>query len=261
MSQAALSLKDLTNALNKVEDWEGLGIQLNTMSYRKFSKIAHQLKNVNEPCSNFGLKNGTKLSWETLITARGKLNLKNITEEVKQDYQVSSSTQPEADPPLVSENVTSADTLRTDPPSSPPTDQPKQAKYNGSHEDAAFIKACKGNPNLPPEFVIIKTKMGSEWQHHTLEETEEYRKSIAYNSSVANYALYVVAADLGSVYLVWSVSSHAIDFVVVAMSSEFFKHHCIEEVTIDGQDLKEYKHQHYYSFSHFKMISQVWMCV
>ena len=119
------------------------------------------------------------------------------------------------------------------------------------------MKACKRNPNLPPEIVVIKTKMGSEWQHRTLEEAEEYRKSIAQDSSVANYTLYLVAADLGSVYLVWGVPSRAIDFVVVAMNSEFFKHHCVEEVTINGQDLEEYKHQHYISYSYLTVISQV----
>ena len=374
MSQVALSLKNLTNALNKVEDWEGLGIQLD-IEYHELQKIFKDRSSTEErkrAMLQFWLKNGTKPSWETLIAALGKLNLKNIAEEVKQEYQVPSSTQL-GDSPLVPENATSADTLRTDPPSSQPNDQPEQTsatrvmkmqqeiatlvdmyddlvakagvflsrqqaispdfliefrtrvavlptslkyqhKYFLAHHSSQiakattveeilcilntycnflncsllvhiinkfgdeelqkqlssytqalqsfrlrtkisdFIKACKGNPNLPPEFVVIKTKMGSEWQHRTLEEAEEYRKSIAHDSSVANYALYLVAADLGSIYLVWSVPSHAIGFVVVAMSSEFLKHHCIEEVTIDGQDLKEYKHQHYYSFSHFKMV-------
>ena len=42
-----------------------------------------------------------------------------------------------------------------------------------------------------------------------------------------------------------------------AMNSEILQHHCIEEVTINGVDLVEYKHQPIYTFKFFKVISQV----
>ena len=132
MSQAALSLKNLTNALNKVEDWEGLGIQLD-IEYHELQKIFKDHSSTEErkrAMLQFWLKNSMKPSWETLIAALGKLNLKNIADEIKQ-YQVPSSAQPEDDPPLVSENVTSVDTLHTDPPSSPPTDQPEETSTMG----------------------------------------------------------------------------------------------------------------------------------
>ena len=133
MSQEALSLKNLTNALNKVEDWEGLGIQLD-IEYHELQKIFKDRSSTEErkrAMLQFWLKNGTKPSWKTLHAALRKLNLKNIAEEIKQEYEVPSSTQPEDDPPLVSDNVTSVDTLHTDLPSSPPTDQPEETSAMG----------------------------------------------------------------------------------------------------------------------------------
>ena len=63
--------------------------------------------------------------------------------------------------------------------------------------------------------------------------------------------------DSGSIFLIWSAPDHAIHFVAAAMNSEFLQHHGIEEVTIDGENLEEYKHQHDLVDTQFKMISQV----
>ena len=378
MSQAALSLKNLTNALNKVEDWEGLGIQLD-IEYHELQKIFKDRSSTEErkrAMLQFWLKNGTKPSWETLIAALGKLNLKNIAEEIKQEYQVPSSTQPEVDAPPVSENVTSAATPCTDPPSSPPTDQPEQTstqrvkkvqqeidtlvdmyddlvakagvflsrrqaispeflfefrtrvavlptslkyqhsyfleqhssqiakattveeilyllntycnflncsllahiinkfgdeelqkqlssytralnKFRSQTKFSEFFKAYTENPNIPPESVALTTKMGSEWEHRTLQDAEEYRKSMVQCSLLADSALYFQGGRLSSIYLIWYVPNHAIDFLATAMNSEFLHHHSVEEVTIDGVDLEGYKHQHYLYDRHFTVISQV----
>ena len=378
MSQAALSLKNLTNALNKVEDWEGLGIQLD-IEYHELQKIFRDRSSTEErkrAMLQFWLKNGTKPSWETLIAALGKLNLKNIAEEIKQEYQVPSSAQPEDDSPLVSENVTSADTLHTDPPSSPPTDQPEQTsamrvkkvqqeintlvdmyddlvaktgislskrqaispdfflafrisiaalpttlKYQHSYflehhsfqiaraatveeifsivnrycnfqncsllahiinkfgdeelqkqlssytqalkefrsqtKFADYFKAYTENPNIPPESVALTTKMGSEWEHRTLQDAEEYRKSMAQCSSLVDSALHFQRVRLSSIYLIWYVPNRAIDFLAAAMDSEFLQHHSVEEVTIDGMELGEYKCQHCLYYPEFPVICQV----
>ena len=377
MSQEALSLKNLTNALNKVEDWEGLGIQLD-IEYHELQKIFKDRSSTEErkrAMLQFWLKNGTKLSWETLITALGNLNLKNIAEEIKQEYQVPSSTQPEDDPPPASENVTSADTLRTDPPSSPPTDQPEETsavkvkkvqqeitilvdmyddlvaktveKFSERQEDSPhfcrklrisvavlptslkyqhryflehhsskigkattveeifsilnsywnflncnllahiigkfgdeelqkqlssyttalqafrlrtritdFMKAYTGNPSLPQQLLALKMKIGSEWEQCTLEDAEELRRSMATDSSTTDFTTYFMGGVPGSIYLVWSVSIYAVRFLAAAITSEFLQNHFIEEVTIDGVDLEEYKIQHDYDLQ-FTVISQV----
>ena len=120
-----------------------------------------------------------------------------------------------------------------------------------------FFKAYTGTPNLPPEFVPLKIKMGSEWEQCTLEDAEGYCKSMAKNSSTTDFTFYFMGGGPGSIYLVWSVSNHAIQFLAAAMNLEFLHHHSVEEVTIDGVDLEEYKLQHYHYHPEFPVISQV----
>ena len=121
-----------------------------------------------------------------------------------------------------------------------------------------FFKAYTGTPNLPPEFVTLKTKMGSEWEQCTLEDAEELRRSMATNSSTTDFAFYFMGGCPGSIYLVWSVSNHAVRFLAVAaMNSEFLRYHSVEEVTIDGVGLEEYKCEHYRYHLPFTVISQV----
>ena len=121
-----------------------------------------------------------------------------------------------------------------------------------------FVKTCPGNQKIPPEFVALKTKLSPDWKNSTLEDAEVYRMSMVHSSSLASYALYLVEGVPGSIYLLWSVPSHAIVFLADAINSEFLQHHCIEEVTIDGEDLEEYKDRRWYIFdSLLEVISQV----
>ena len=120
-----------------------------------------------------------------------------------------------------------------------------------------FMKTYTSNPCLPPEFVALKMKIGSEWEQCTLEDAEKYRNSIAQSSSLAKYALYLKEGVPGSIYLVWSVPEHVICCLVAAMNAKFMQHHCIEKVTIDGEDLEEYKYRHTIDCLHFTLISQV----
>ena len=382
MSWAVLSLKNLTNALNKVDDWEGLGIQLD-IEYHDLQKIFKDRSTTEErkrAMLQFWLEGDMKPSWEALIAALDRLNLKLIAEEIKKEYHVPSSSQPKDDLPLEptqSEDVTPTDTLPTDLPSNPHTDQPEQSsamrvrkvqqeiatlvdkyddlvaktgvslskrqavsseflfefrisiavlptslKYQHSYflkhhssqigkattveeifsilnsywnflncsllahivskfggeelqeqlssyttalqafrlrtKITDFFKAYTGTPNLPPEFVTLKIKMGSEWEQSTLEDAEELCRSMATNSSTTDFAFYFMGGCPGSIYLVWSVSNHAVQFLAVAaMNSEFLRYHSVEEVTIDGVGLEEYKREHYRYHLPFTVISQV----
>ena len=123
-----------------------------------------------------------------------------------------------------------------------------------------FVKTCPENQKIPPEFVALKTKLSPDWKDRTLEDAEVYRMSMVHSSSLASYALYLVEGVPGSIYLLWSIPSHAIDFLAAVINSQFLQRHCIEEVTIDGEDLEEYKRRHFIfdsSFRHFKVISEV----
>ena len=121
-----------------------------------------------------------------------------------------------------------------------------------------FVRTCTGKQNIVPELASLKTKMGSEWEHCTLEDAEEFRKFMANSSSLADYVFHFEEIATGSIYLSWSIPNHATDFIASAMNFEFLQHHHIEEVAIDNVDLEEYKRQHYiYPGRQFNAISQV----
>ena len=145
MSWAVLSLKNLTNALNKVDDWEGLGIQLD-IEYNELQKIFKDRSSTEErkrAMLQFWLNNDPKPSWQTLCNSLEKMGLKRIAEEIKtsthcedEPLQVATVTgttahspstpptnQPEQTLTPESESIT---TVALDPPSTPPTDQPDQ---------------------------------------------------------------------------------------------------------------------------------------
>ena len=125
-------------------------------------------------------------------------------------------------------------------------------EFRSQTKIADFIETCTGSPNLSPDFVALETKMSPEWEHRTLEEAEEYHKTMTQNSSFANYVVSLVKVKRSSIYLVWSVPKHAVQFL--AVDSDFLQHHGIEAVAIDGEDLDAYKRRHYLFF---KVIQQV----
>jgi len=103
----------------------------------------------------------------------------------------------------------------------------------------------------------VKMKMGIKWESSTLEDVEEYRKSVAVDLALADYTIYVNGGVSQSIYLLWSVPDHAVQFLAVGMDQQFCHRHHIEEVTIDGEDLEEYKRHHYIYLSEFKVSSHV----
>ena len=98
-----------------------------------------------------------------------------------------------------------------------------------------FSKTCAEKSEIPPEFVTLKMRMGGNWEHCTLEDIEEQRKSLAQKSSVADYAIYFMEGVPGSLYLLWSVPKHAVHFFTSAVDQLFCNQHDIEEVTVDGK--------------------------
>ena len=408
MSWASLSLKNLTNALHEVDNWQGLGIQLE-IDYHELQKLAKVHSTVEErkyAMLQLWLDSDTKASWTKLLTALSEMKLNRVAEEIKKKCQMPPSTQSRDVPSLVpSATVEPENVLTVNPPSAPPTDQPKQPpttqsenvttadtpsipptdwsektstegvrkvqleiatlvamydelvartvesfserqeespvffrklrttvavlptslKYQhkyfleqhfsqiarattveeifsilnrycnflncgllsyiitkfGDEElqkqlctyTAAlqafrsqtkitdFVKTCVGKQINVPECVSLRTILGSEWEHRTLQDVEEYCKSMAGSSYLADYVLYLEKVASGCIYLSLRVPNHAIDFLAAAMNSEFLQRHCIEEVTIDAMDLKEYKYQHgIYSGRQFDVIHQVCVC-
>lgn len=121
-----------------------------------------------------------------------------------------------------------------------------------------FIKAFPENSEIPPEFVILKMRMGTEWEHCTLEDIEEYRKSMAEHLSLADYAVYLMGGLPGSIYLLWSIPDHAVCIYAFTVDQHFSNWHSIEEVTIDGEGLEEYKQKYYlHDLPEFKVSNQI----
>ena len=130
MSWASLSLKNLTNALREVDDWQDLGIQLD-IKYHELQKFVSEHQKTEErkrAMLQFWLDRDTQASWEKVISALSEMKLNRVAEEIKRKYQVPPSTQSEDVSPLVPPVATEPENVPTaDPPSIPPTDQSEQS--------------------------------------------------------------------------------------------------------------------------------------
>ena len=129
MSSTSLSLKNLTSALREVDDWQGLGIQLD-INYHELKKLAKVHSTVEE-CKyamlQLWLDGDTKASWKKVIYALSEMKLNRVAEEIRKKYQMPPSTQSADVPPLVPTVATEPENvLAPDPPSIPPTDEPEQ---------------------------------------------------------------------------------------------------------------------------------------
>ena len=129
MAWAPLSLKNLTNALHEVDDWQGLGIQLD-IGYHELQKFANEHRNTEEQkraMLQFWLDKEPKASWKTLMSALGKLNLRRAAEEIEREYQMPSTAQSEDGPLLVPTTATQSENITTvASPSTLPSHQPEQ---------------------------------------------------------------------------------------------------------------------------------------
>ena len=129
MSWAELSLKNLTNALSDVSDWEGLGIQLD-INFSKLQEISKDRSTTEERkrvMLQFWLGSGVKPSWEKLLSALYKMDRKHVAEEIKREYYAPCSTQSEDGSQLTTAMIAQSTNDSTeDQPSTPPTDQPEE---------------------------------------------------------------------------------------------------------------------------------------
>ena len=131
MAWAPLSLKNLINALHEVDDWQGLGIQLD-IGYHELQKFANEHRNTEEQkraMLQFWLDKEPKASWETLMSALGKLNLRRAAEEIEWEYRMPSTAQSEDGSLLVPTATTQSENITTvASPSSLPSHPPEQTR-------------------------------------------------------------------------------------------------------------------------------------
>ena len=148
MSSTSLSLKNLTSALREVDDWQGLGIQLD-IDYHELKKLA-KVHSTIEECKyamlQLWLDSDTQTSWKKVISALSEMKLNRVAEEIKRKYQMLPSTQSEDVPPLLPTVTTEPENvLAPDLPSIPPTDQSEQTTQT---ENVTAVEL--GSPLAPP---------------------------------------------------------------------------------------------------------------
>ena len=100
-----------------------------------------------------------------------------------------------------------------------------------------FVAAHAGNQEIPPDFIRVVLKMGPQWELHTLNDLEEFRKTLRGRSFLTSYAFRFTGVETGSIFLTWSVPRTCSDFLVSSLDLHFRQQYQIEGVTIDGVDL------------------------
>ena len=86
MSWASLSLKNLTNALREVSDWQDLGIQLD-IQYHELQKFVSEHQTTEErkrAMLQFWLDHDTNASWKKIFSALSEMQLNRAAEEINQ---------------------------------------------------------------------------------------------------------------------------------------------------------------------------------
>ena len=100
-----------------------------------------------------------------------------------------------------------------------------------------FVAVHAGSQKIPPDFMRVVLKMGPQWELRTLNDLEEFRKTLRGRLFLTSYAFRFTGVETGSIFLTWSVPHTCSDFLVSLLDLHFQQQHQIEGVTIDGVDL------------------------
>ena len=109
-----------------------------------------------------------------------------------------------------------------------------------------FVAALTKSHEIPPDFSELVLKMGPQWELRTLMDLEEFHKTLKGRSFLASYAVRLMRGKTGSIFLIWSVPRTCRGFLISSLDHQFLEQCNIEAVTIDGEDLEEYRRRRYY---------------
>ena len=108
-----------------------------------------------------------------------------------------------------------------------------------------FVAAHAGRQEIPRNFLKLVVKMGPQWELCTLKDLEEFCKTLKGRSFLTSYAFRFIGGETGSIFLIWSVPHTCNNALVSSLDRHFLEQCNIEAVTIDGEDLEEYRKRHY----------------
>ena len=129
----------------------------------------------------------------------------------------------------------------------------KAAMANYVTELVAFRKAtnlsdfishwpCAGEapPDMSRLVIKIKKKMEKDWSNCTLEDVEQFRKTLTQKLLLPSFAVLLKDAEQGCISLTWLIPSSIVKILSKDIHNtklDWFKEHHIERLAIDGQDL------------------------
>lgn len=108
-----------------------------------------------------------------------------------------------------------------------------------------FVAAHARCREIPPGFLKLVLKMGPQWELRTLKDLEEFRTTLKEESFLTSFAVRFMGGNTGSIFLVWSVPRNCNHFLNRSLESNFLLRCSIEKVIIDGENLEEYRRNHY----------------
>ena len=125
----------------------------------------------------------------------------------------------------------------------------KAAMANYVTELVAFRKAtnlsdfishwpCTGK--VPPDMSKLVIKMEKDWSNCTLEDVEQFRRTLTQKLLLPSFAVLLRDAEQGCISLTWLIPSSIMKLLskdVHNTKLDWFKEHHIERLAIDGQDL------------------------
>ena len=103
-----------------------------------------------------------------------------------------------------------------------------------------FITHWQCTGKVPPDMSRLVIKMDKDWSNCTLEDVEQFRRTLTQKLLLPSFAVLLRDAEQGCISLTWLIPSSIVKLLSKDMhitKLDWFKEHHIERLAIDGQDL------------------------
>ena len=103
-----------------------------------------------------------------------------------------------------------------------------------------FITHWQCTGKVPPDMSRLVIKMEKDWSNCTLEDVEQFRRTLTQKLLLPSFAVLLRDAEQGCISLTWLIPSSIVKLLskdIHHTKLDWFKEHHIERLAIDGQDL------------------------